>query len=136
MATPEESTKQAHPSAQEQQPHVASTEKTSSSEPPSEEDTKKWGTHVMGAPAAPAVHPDNQRAAQWNAADYQQIYHQPYVRYEPIEKPSGNPFEPVIHMFNSWSRKAETVARNIWHNRKCFELLSIDQLWRKNLFYR
>jgi hypothetical protein len=86
--------------------------------PPSDEETKKWGTHIMGAPAAPTVHPDNQKAALWTAADHQQIYHQPYVVYSPVDKPSNNPFEPVIHVFNNWSRKAETIARNIWHNRK------------------
>ncbi|KAG2240273.1 hypothetical protein Bca52824_090916 [Brassica carinata] len=32
--------------------------------------------------------------------------------------PSNNPLEPVIGMFHTWSRKAETVARNIWHNLK------------------
>lgn len=91
---------------------------TSSSYPPSDEDTKKWGTHIMGTPAAPPVHPDNQKAALWIAADHQQIYQQPYVVYSPVEKPSHNPLEPVINMFDNWTRKAETVARNIWHHRK------------------
>ncbi|KAG8498375.1 hypothetical protein CXB51_006851 [Gossypium anomalum] len=86
--------------------------------PPSEEDTKKWGTHVMGAPAAPSAHPDNQKAALWNASDHQQIYELPYVVYSPAERPSHNPFEPVINMFNTWSRKTESIARNIWHNLK------------------
>lgn len=80
----------------------------------SQEEANKWGTHVMGAPAAPTVHPDNQKAALWNAADHQQ----PYVQYEPVEKPTTNPLEPVINLFHSWSTKAETIARNIWHNRK------------------
>ncbi|KAJ6300950.1 hypothetical protein OIU76_021706 [Salix suchowensis] len=31
--------------------------------PASDEETKKWGTHVMGPPSAPNVHPDNQQAA-------------------------------------------------------------------------
>lgn len=89
-----------------------------SSTPPSEEETKKWGTHIMGAPADPTAHPDNQKAASWNASDHQHIDQQPYIVYSPIDKPNNNPLEPVIHMFNSWSRKAETVARNIWNNRK------------------
>ncbi|KAB5519017.1 hypothetical protein DKX38_023336 [Salix brachista] len=33
--------------------------------PASDEETKKWGTHVMGPPSAPNVHPDNQQAALW-----------------------------------------------------------------------
>ncbi|KAK8363644.1 hypothetical protein V6Z12_A03G176300 [Gossypium hirsutum] len=90
---------------------------------PSEEDIKKWGTHVMGAPAAPSAHPDNQKAALWNASDHQQIYELPYVVYSPAERPSHNPFEPVINMFNTWSRKTESIARNIWHNQGGFESL-------------
>lgn len=86
----------------------------------SDEDTKKWGTHIMGPPAVPTAHPDNQKAATWSAADHQQLFHQqhPYLQYSPVDKPSNNPFEPVIDMFNSWSKKAETVARDIWHNLK------------------
>ncbi|XP_057949689.1 GEM-like protein 5 [Malania oleifera] len=85
--------------------------------PPTEEEMKKWGTHVMGAPAVPATHPDNQKAATWNAGDHQQQFqHQhPYLLYSPVEKPK-NPLKPVIDVFNSWSRKAETIARNVWHN--------------------
>ncbi|KAK2993604.1 hypothetical protein RJ640_030911 [Escallonia rubra] len=90
----------------------------SSSLPP-DEDTKKWGTHVMGPPAVPTIHPDNQKAALWNADNNQQLYHQhPYLVHSPVDKPSNNPLESVCHMFNSWSSKAETVARNIWHNLK------------------
>ena len=73
----------------------------------------------MGPPAAPTEHPDNQKAAFWNAASQQQIHHHPYVQYSPVDhRPSSNPLEPVVHAFNSWSNKAETFARNIWHNRK------------------
>ncbi|KAK8627279.1 hypothetical protein V6N13_134894 [Hibiscus sabdariffa] len=99
--------------------------------PPSEEETKKWGTHVMGAPAAPSAHPDNQRAALWNAGDHQQIYELPYVVYSPAEKPAhNNPFEPVINMFNTWSSKAESIARNIWHNLKTGPSVS-EAAWGK-----
>lgn len=99
--------------------HISADETQSRQQPgPSEEETKKWGTHIMGAPAAPGVHPDNKKAALWNADEHQQIIHQPYVQYTPVDKPSNNPFEPVIHLFNSWSTKAETIARNIWHNRR------------------
>lgn len=83
----------------------------------------KWGTHVMGEPAAPASHPDNQKAAAlWRAGEEQaqgqgQSWQQPYILYSPVDKPNDNPFESVVHMFNSWSHKAESIARNIWHNR-------------------
>lgn len=83
---------------------------------PPDEETKKWGTYIMGAPAAPSVHPDNQKAALWNADEHQQIHAQPYIVYEPVGKQSHNPLEPVIHMFHSWTKKAETIARNIWHH--------------------
>ncbi|KAJ6426275.1 hypothetical protein OIU84_026791 [Salix udensis] len=69
--------------------------------PASDEETKKWGTHVMGPPSAPNVHPDNQQAALWNA-----------------NRSTQKSFEPVIHKFQEWGRNADTVARNIWHNLK------------------
>ncbi|KAA3482825.1 GEM-like protein 5 [Gossypium australe] len=97
---------------------------------PSEEDIKKWGTHVMGAPAAPSAHPDNQKAALWNARDHQQIHELPYVVYSPAERPSHNPFEPVVNMFNTWSRKTESIARNIWHNLKTGPSVS-EAAWGK-----
>ncbi|XVE66120.1 hypothetical protein DITRI_Ditri08aG0055200 [Diplodiscus trichospermus] len=102
----------------------------SSSSTSSEEETKKWGTHIMGPPAAPTAHPDNQKAALWSVSDHQQIYELPYLVYSPAEKPSNNPFEPVINMFNAWSRKAETVARNIWHNLKTGPSVS-EAAWGK-----
>ncbi|CAI9275230.1 unnamed protein product [Lactuca saligna] len=88
--------------------------------PSSSEDTEKWGTHVMGQPANPSEHPDNQKAASWNAAEHQQFHHQPspYLIYSPVDKPTSNPLEPVIHFFNSWATKADTISRNIWHNLK------------------
>ncbi|KAL6207645.1 hypothetical protein ACLB2K_018601 [Fragaria x ananassa] len=107
--------------------------------PPSEEDNKKYGTHIMGALAAPNVHPDNQKADLWNAEDHQQIPQQPletqpqqppYVQYSPINKPTNNPFEPVINLFNSWGNKAETIARNIWHNLKTGPSVS-EAAWGK-----
>ncbi|WCJ26788.1 GRAM domain family protein [Euphorbia peplus] len=100
--------------------------------PPAEaEDAKKWGTHIMGSPAAPTVHPDNQKAASWNAGERQGMYEQqPYLVYSPVEKPSNNPFEAVVHTFNSWSRKAEDIARNVWHNLKTGPSVS-EAAWGK-----
>ncbi|CAK7336086.1 unnamed protein product [Dovyalis caffra] len=98
------------------------TEKSQPDQPPaSDEETKKWGTHIMGPPAAPNVHPDNQQAALWNAGEHQQISDYPYLVYTPIEKSEKSTqksFEPVIHKFQEWGKKSETVARNIWHNLK------------------
>ncbi|KAI3407862.1 GRAM domain-containing protein, partial [Psidium guajava] len=107
------------------EPAPTQSSSSSQAQPPSEEEAKKWGTHVMGTPAVPTVHPDNQKAASWNAADHQQISHQPYVQYEPIDRSSSSsPLESVIHMFNTWSKRAETIARNIWHNLKTGQSVS------------
>lgn len=99
-----------------------------------EEEAKKWGTHVMGPPAVPTVHPDNQRAAQWKAGEnQQQLYYldqQPYVIYTPVERNSNSPFESVAQMFNTWSRKAETIGRNMWHNLKTGSSVS-EAAWGK-----
>ncbi|KAD3641889.1 hypothetical protein E3N88_31113 [Mikania micrantha] len=99
---------------------AATPPESSSSKASSSEDTEKWGTHVMGPPGIPTTHPDNKKAALWKAADHQQFYHQqsPYLVYSPVDKPATNPLEPVIHLFNSWTTKADTIARNIWHNLK------------------
>ncbi|XP_030450547.2 GEM-like protein 5 [Syzygium oleosum] len=96
---------------------------SSSSQPPCEgESAEKWGTHVMGTPAVPTIHPDNKKAAFWGATEAQaQSHHHPYLQYSPIERSSGSsssPMENILHMFNSWSHKAEKVATNVWQNLK------------------
>ncbi|CAM8950946.1 unnamed protein product [Rhodiola kirilowii] len=125
--TPAEETKPEAPSAADV---VGSSTSTSTGALPTEEEKKKWGTHVMGVPAVPTVHPDNQKAALWTAGDHQQIQHQPYVMYSPVEKPAHNPLESVVQMFNTWSTKTETVARNIWHNLKAGPSVS-EAAWGK-----
>lgn len=79
----------------------------------------------MGTPAVPTIHPDNKKAAFWGATEAQaQYHHHPYVQYNPIERSSGSsssPMENILHMFNSWSHKAESVATNVWQNRKHFK---------------
>lgn len=98
------------------------------------EEKKKWGTHVMGAPANPTVHPDNQQAATWASEEQQRVqyYHQqPYIMYSPMERPStNNPLEPVIQAFHSWTQRADTIARNIWHNLKTGSSVS-EAAWGK-----
>ncbi|KAL2455571.1 GEM-like protein 5 [Forsythia ovata] len=78
----------------------------------------KWGTHIMGTPAVPTCHPNNQKAALWAASDQYdyQNHHSPYVQYSPIERTNISPLESVLQKFNSWSHKAESTAHNIWHN--------------------
>lgn len=79
---------------------------------------EKWGTHVMGTPAVPTCHPNNQKAALWGVADQKdyQNHHQPYIQYNPINT-NTNSSGSVLQKFNSWSAKAEVTANNIWHNR-------------------
>lgn len=129
-------TKPGHEGSNEHEAHQVPAADTGSSSSsgalPTEEDKKKWGTHVMGVPAVPTVHPDNQKAALWSAGDYQQNQHQPYVLYTPVEKPAHNPLESVVQMFHTWSSKTETVARNIWHNCKFHYLQLYHESKRQN----
>ncbi|KAI5341466.1 hypothetical protein L3X38_020740 [Prunus dulcis] len=85
-----------------------------------EEKAEQWGTHVMGHPAVPTCHPDNKKAALWGAAGTEQAqsFHHPYLQYKPIEKSNNSPMESMLHVFNSWSNRAESMANNIWHNLK------------------
>lgn len=116
---PSSSPQQVNP--EEAQPHhQAGPSSSASPVPPCKENAEKWGTQIMGPPAVPTCHPDNKKAALWGAAHDQQNnhHHHPYLQYNPIEKPSSSPMESVLHMFNSWSNKAESTANNIWHNLK------------------
>ncbi|KAH0969579.1 hypothetical protein GBA52_028505 [Prunus armeniaca] len=72
----------------------------------------------MGHPAVPTCHPDNKKAALWGAAGTEQAqsFHHPYLQYKPIEKSNNSPMESMLHVFNSWSNRAESMANNIWHN--------------------
>ncbi|WVZ07129.1 hypothetical protein V8G54_020475 [Vigna mungo] len=76
----------------------------------------------MGTPAVPSSHPDNKKAAlQSGGSGGQplpvQYYQQhPYVQHSPVEKPSNSPMESILHMFDTWSKKAEATAHNVWHN--------------------
>ncbi|KAL9458038.1 hypothetical protein AB3S75_006982 [Citrus x aurantiifolia] len=120
---------------QEMQSHQAAGP-SSSSGPASTASAEKWGTHVMGTPAAPTCHPDNKKAAFWgagaagdNRAQYNN-HHHPYLQYSPVERPSGSPMESILNVFNSWSNKAETLANNIWHNLKTNSSVS-EAAWGK-----
>ncbi|CAN6702979.1 unnamed protein product [Malus baccata var. baccata] len=86
--------------------------------PSEEEKSAQWGTHVMGHPAVPTCHPDNKKAALWGAAGTEQA-HNPYLQYKPLDKSNNtSPLESMLHVFNSWTNKAESMANNIWHNLK------------------
>lgn len=105
-------------------------------QPPPEEDVKKWGTHEMGAPAAPNVHPDNLQAAHWQAQGSVQQYNdnqQPYVVHSPVNKPADSPYEYVVNMFNSWSHGQEGIGCNIWKHLKTGPSLSGTTWGKVNL---
>ncbi|KAL4653008.1 hypothetical protein ACB092_01G271000 [Castanea dentata] len=104
------------PKKQDAQPHELAPSSSSSPQPRDHENAEKWGTHVMGQPAIPTCHPDNKKAALWGAGDEAHNLHHPYLKFDPIEKSSNSPMESILHKFNSWSHKAETMAHNIWHN--------------------
>uniref|UniRef100_A0A0D9XZ95 GRAM domain-containing protein n=1 Tax=Leersia perrieri TaxID=77586 RepID=A0A0D9XZ95_9ORYZ len=112
--------------APESAPHTAAQPEQPPQQQP--EAAAKWGTRQMGPPAAPGAHPENQQAAQWTAArgDHELP---PYVimgeaaaaapppaRGRP-EK-GDSPMEHILDFFNTWSRKAEELASNIWLNLK------------------
>ncbi|CAJ1790042.1 unnamed protein product [Sphenostylis stenocarpa] len=111
---------------------------SSSSSSPPNVSAENWGTHIMGTPAVPSSHPDNRKAAlqsggagQPQAVQYYE--HHPYVQHSPVDKPSNSPMESILHMFNSWSKKAEATAHNVWHNLKTGPSVSSAALGKMNL---
>lgn len=133
-------------SSHDENPFASPTPPSSSSSsvpipPQNHATTENWGTHMMGAPAVPSSHPDNKKAAlQTASADgqgqpqvhyYQQDH--PYVQHSPVDKPSSSPMESILHMFDSWSKKAEATANNIWHNLKTGPSVSSAAMGKMNL---
>ncbi|RCV18668.1 hypothetical protein SETIT_3G320700v2 [Setaria italica] len=85
----------------------------------------RWGTRQMGPPAAPGAHPENQEAARWTAARGDQELPPYVIMGEPVAAPAqqqrgkgDSPMEHILDFFNTWSRKAEELASNIWFNLK------------------
>jgi len=77
-----------------------------------------WGTKQMGPPAAPAAHPQNREAAMWQsrAGDDEPP---PYVLESvPLQRSNASPMEHILDYFNTWTKKAEELSSNIWHNLK------------------
>nr|ACU24125.1 unknown [Glycine max] len=111
---------------------------SSSSSSPPNVGTENWGTHIMGTPAVPSSHPDNKKAAlqsgQPQPVQYYHDQHQhPYVQHSPVDKPSNSPMESILNMFDSWSKKAEATAHNVWHNLKTGPSVSSAALGKMNL---
>jgi hypothetical protein len=98
-------------------------------QPAAPTESARWGTRQMGPPAAPGAHPENQQAAQWTATRGDQDL-PPYVimgdasaaAQQPRRGEKGDsPMEHILDHFNTWSRKAEELASNIWFNRKLLD---------------
>jgi len=95
----------------------------------SEQESRKWGTKVMGAPAAPSAHPHNQEAAMWTAPVEHPTPSSYIVKPSPVQH-SKNPMESVLHSFNKWTKKAENLASNVWTNLKTGHSVP-DAAWGK-----
>ncbi|KAK7311316.1 hypothetical protein RJT34_09369 [Clitoria ternatea] len=102
---------------------------------------ENWGTHIMGTPAVPSSHPDNKKAAlsgddaarQPQQVQYYQHPVHPYVQHNPVDKPSSSPMESILSMFDSWTKKAELTAHNVWRNLKTGPSVSSAALGKMNL---
>nr|UZC53419.1 abscisic acid-responsive 1 [Dendrobium catenatum] len=94
----------------------------------------KWGTHQMGAPAPPPSHPENQQAAAYWGPHRGDEERPPYVLLESNShnRPASgsSPMETILEAFNSWTRKAETLASNVWQNLKTAPSM-MDAAWGK-----
>ncbi|PKA64350.1 GEM-like protein 5 [Apostasia shenzhenica] len=115
----------AHPQNQQAIPKAAS---------PAEE--AKWGTSQMGSPAAPQVHPQNQQAAAYWGPHRGDEERPPYVLLDPTQYHRGggaagaSPMESILDAFNSWARKAEALASNVWQNLRTAPSMA-DAAWGK-----
>ncbi|KAL5581439.1 hypothetical protein UlMin_013881 [Ulmus minor] len=135
---PQNTTVSPTPVGKETEASSSSSPKTQEKQPRQEhendESSEKWGTHVMGHPAVPTAHPANKKAALWGASgDEAQKFHYPYLQISPIEKSNNSPMESILHVFNSWSNKAESMANNIWHNLKTGSSVSGTAWGKMNL---
>lgn len=80
----------------------------------------KWETRHMGPPAAPSTHPHNQQAA--SAIPTHEDVPPPYLLDRtPVDKSTSSPIETILDYFNTWTAKTETIASNVWFNRKSRE---------------
>lgn len=48
----------------------------------------------------------------------QQHYPHPYIHHAPAQRPSNSPMESSLRTLETWTKKAEATANNVWHNRK------------------
>lgn len=94
----------------------------------SEKATRKWGTKVMGAPAAPSAHSQNQEAATWTATKH--LTPNSYIVQPSPVRHSKCPMNSVLHCFNKWIKKAENSASEVWTNLKTGNSMS-DAAWGK-----
>jgi len=84
----------------------------------SEEDSRKWGTKVMGPPSAPSAHPQNQEAATWTAPAEHPLPNSYIVEPSPVVDNSKYSMKSVQQCFNNWTKQAEILASEVWTNLK------------------
>ncbi|CAN6485529.1 unnamed protein product [Victoria cruziana] len=97
-----------------------------------QQEDQRWGTQVMGAPSEPSAHPQNQKAAHWVPTAGEEHLQQapyPYVVQSPLQKPNSA-MDTALHKFNKWSKKAESLASNIWLNLRTAPSMS-EAAWGK-----
>jgi hypothetical protein len=94
----------------------------------SQKDSRKWGTKVMGAPASPSAHPQNQEAATWTAPEEHPTPSSYIVQPSAVD--SKSPTSLVQNCFNKWTKKAENLASEVWTNLKTGNSMS-DAAWGK-----
>ncbi|XP_039133665.1 GEM-like protein 5 [Dioscorea cayenensis subsp. rotundata] len=98
----------------------------------SEGEEEKLGTKLMGAPASPDAHPENQRAAAFWTPRSSDDHH--YVlEHKPVPRPAGSPMESILDVFNAWTKKTDELATNIWHNLKTAPSKSDAAIGKLNL---
>ncbi|KAK4282203.1 hypothetical protein QN277_013608 [Acacia crassicarpa] len=71
-------------------------------------------------PSAPNLHgvshtPPSAPSSSSASAPY---FHHPYVQHAPAVKPPASPMESILQTLDSWGKKAELTANNVWHNLK------------------
>ncbi|XP_054783206.1 GEM-like protein 5 [Prosopis cineraria] len=90
-------------------------------------------------PSAPTAAPTLHEAASHappsapSSSSSAPYYHHPYVQHAPAEKPPASPMESILHTLDSWGKKAEVTANNVWHNLRTSPSVSSAAWGKMNL---
>ncbi|XP_028780241.1 GEM-like protein 5 [Neltuma alba] len=80
--------------------------------------------------SAPTHHGGASASSSSPSAPY---YHHPYVQHSPAEKPPASPMESILNTLDSWGKKAEVTANNVWHNLRTSPSVSSTAWGKMNL---